>query len=134
MDQLRTSIGSKIRFLRKQAGLTICQLSEVSSVDGGFINCIERGKKTPSLSTLLKIAKALDITLGEIFSEQSPKIENTYDHQVSSQIRAILNRKPLDEREKFLAVLKTLKNKEMLSAIFAILYKKNRARRVLQPE
>ena len=134
MDQLRIIVGTRIRHLRKQAGLTICQLSEISGVDGGFINCIERGKKTPSLNTLLKITNALHVNIISAFSNQGPKIEEPYDYQVSSQIRAILNGKPHEEREKFLAVLKTLKDKTMLSAIFDILRKSNRTRDVLRAE
>lgn len=134
MDQLRITIGTKIRLLRRQAGLTICQLSEMSGVDGGFINCIERGKKTPSLHTLLKITNALNVGIVSVFSDQGPKIEESYDYQVSSQIRAILNGKPPEEREKFLAVLRTLKDRTMLSAIFDILRKSNRTRGALQAE
>lgn len=134
MDQLRTTIGTKIRLLRRQAGLTICQLSEMSGVDGGFINCIERGKKTPSLHTLLKITNALNVGIISVFSDQGPRIDESYDYQVSSQIRAILNGKQPEEREKFLAVLRTLKDRTMLSAIFDILRKSKRTRGALRAE
>ena len=130
MNRLHITVGTRIRFLRKQAGLTICQLAEMAGIDGGFINCIETGKKTPSLRTLEKIAKALNVPVVDIFSDQEVKVDNIYDHQVASQILAILSGKPLKEREQFLAVLKTLKNKETLSAIFQILHSGNRTRRL----
>lgn len=126
---MHIAVGTRIRFLRKQAGLTICQLAEMAGVDGGFVNCIENAKKTPSLRTLAKLAKALDVPMVEMFTERAQEAENIFDHQISSQIRAILNGKPREEREKFLAVLKTLKNKETLSAIFEILRMGNRTRR-----
>lgn len=129
MNQVNITVGTRIRSLRRQAGLTISQLAEMAGIDGGFINCIENGKKTPSLRTLAKVAKALNVPIMDIFSGQEFKVDNVYDHQVSSQIRAILKGKPQDEKEKFLTVLKTLKNKEILSAFFEILRTGPRGRR-----
>lgn len=129
MDYKHLNIGGRIRFLRKQAGLTLSQLAEMADIDGGFINCIESGKKTPSLRTLVKIARALNASIVDIFSEDDFKVKDVFDHQVSSQVRAILKGKPQQDREKFLAVLKTLKNREILSAMFDILHNGNRARR-----
>ena len=127
-----TMLGSRIKALRKQAGLTISQLAELADMDSGFLNYIENGKKAPSLNTLSKIAKALNVSLSEIFSAQIFKPENAFDHQVASQVRAILNGKSQEEKEKFLAVLKGLKNGEILSAIFKILRTANRTGRLTQ--
>lgn len=132
ITRIHITVGSRIRLLRKQAGLTICQLAEMAGIDGGFITCIETGKKTPSLRTLAKIAGALNVPLVDIFSDQEFKVENVYDHQVASQILAILNGKPPEEREQFLAVLKTLKNRKILSAIFQILHSGKRTRRLIR--
>ena len=134
MNRLHITVGARIRFLRKQAGLTLCQLSEMAGLDGGFLNCIETGKKTPSLRTLAKIAGALNVPVMDIFSDQELKVENIYGHQVTSQILAILNGKPPEEREQFLAVLKTLKNRETLAAIFQILHSGKRTRRLSRTE
>ena len=134
MNRLHITVGNRIRFLRKQAGFTICQLAEMAGIDGGFTNCIETGKKTPSLRTLAKIANALNVPIIDIFADQRFKVDNILDHQVSNQIRAILNGKPQKEREKFLAVLKTLKNRDTLAAIFEILRTGNRTRRLIRTE
>jgi transcriptional regulator with XRE-family HTH domain len=131
MDYKHLDIGDRIRFLPKQAGLTLNQLAEMADIDGGFINCIENGKKTPSLRTLGKIARALNVSIADIFSEHDFKVKDVFDHQVSSQVRAILKGKPQQEREKFLAVLKTLQNKGILSAVFDILHTGNRGRRLV---
>lgn len=130
--KLDIRLGLRIKALRKQAGLTTSQLAELADMDSGFLNYIENGKKAPSLNTLGKITKALNVSLSEIFSAQIFKPENTFDHQVANQVRAILNGKTQEEKEKFLAVLKSLKNKEILSAIFRILRTANRTRRLIQ--
>lgn len=124
--QLHVLVGLRIKGLRKQAGLTIGQLAELAGIDGGFLNYIENGKKTPSLETLGKLSKALNVSVAEIFSSEFFKIENVLDHQVASQARALLDGKTKPEKEKILAVLKCVKNKEILDAVFQILKKTNR--------
>lgn len=130
--KLDTMLGSRIKTLRKQAGLTISQLAEMADIDGGFLNYIENGKKAPSLDTLGKIAKGLSVSMADLFSPQVFKPENPFDHQVASQIKAILNGKSREEKEKFLAVLKGLKNSEILSAIHKIMRTANRTGRINQ--
>ena len=130
--RLNTMLGSRIKSLRKQAGLTISQLAEMAAMDSGFLNYIENGKKSPSLDTLGKIAKALNVSMAEIFSTNTFKPENAFDHQVANQVKAILHGKSKEEKDKFLAVLKGLKNSEILSAIHKIMRNANRTGRIIQ--
>lgn len=123
MEKIHVLIGARIRVLRKQAGLTINQLAEMADIDGGFLNYIENGKKSLSLETIEKLSNALNVPFVELFSKQAEKIENPLDYRISSQVRAILSGKNPEEREKFLAVLKNLKNKDTLAAVFRILKK-----------
>jgi transcriptional regulator with XRE-family HTH domain len=129
MHRLSIFVGNRIRSLRRQAGLTIEQLSEMADLDGGFIACIENGRKTPSLHTLLKLSEALHVPISNIFSEHDVKVQHSFDHQVATQIRAIMTGKPPAERRKFLVVLRTLKNRDILSAVFDLLHTANRTRR-----
>jgi len=130
--RMNIMLGSKVKVLRKQAGLTISQLAELAAMDSGFLNYIENGKKAPSLDTLGKIAKALNVSMSEIFSTHTFKPENTFDYQVANQVRAILHGKSKEEKDKFLAVLKGLKNSEILSAIHKIMRTANRTGRLNQ--
>jgi len=123
MEQLLVSIGTKIHFFRKQSGLTIWQLSEMSGVDGGFINCIEKGKKAPSLNTLLKIAGALNIGLTDIFSGRKVESEAPFGHRLHSQLRALLNGKSAEDQDKLVSILRALNDRELLAAVFKILRK-----------
>lgn len=59
-------LGKRIAFLRKQRGLTQLALSIESGLALSFISDLERGKRNPSIETLWKIAKALDVTLEEL--------------------------------------------------------------------
>lgn len=61
------AIGSKIRTLRKERGLTVERLSELSGVSTGIVSQVERGKANPSFSTLVQLAHGLGIPVGRLF-------------------------------------------------------------------
>ncbi len=62
-------IGPFIRELRKQRGLTMVQLAELTGFSQGYLSKVENSKSAPSVSTLIKIAKALNVRLSYIFGE-----------------------------------------------------------------
>ncbi|MEW6685413.1 MAG: helix-turn-helix transcriptional regulator [Candidatus Edwardsbacteria bacterium] len=64
---LLVNLGERIKKLRKAAGLTQTVLAETLDLSVNYIGAIERGKRSPSLKTLQKIAAALDVTLAELF-------------------------------------------------------------------
>ena len=51
--------GHVIREMRKQKGYTVYRLSDLSGVTQRTIACFEKGKISPTISTYLKIYKAL---------------------------------------------------------------------------
>ncbi len=60
-------LGKRIAFLRKQCGLTQLDLSLNSGLALSFISELERGKRNPSVETLWKVCKALNVSLEELF-------------------------------------------------------------------
>lgn len=60
------ALGEAIRTLRKEAGLSQEQLAEDAGTDLTQVGGIERGVRNPSYTTLLRLADALDTTVGEI--------------------------------------------------------------------
>ncbi|WP_082038843.1 helix-turn-helix domain-containing protein [Vibrio rotiferianus] len=61
-------VGKKIKEIRKKKSLTIEDLSEKSGVSVGHISRLENGKKSPTISTLEKLATALDVPVVYFFS------------------------------------------------------------------
>ena len=59
--------GKRVRSLRLAKGLTQVQLGEIANFDRNYIGMIERGERNPSLINLHRIAKALNISLSELF-------------------------------------------------------------------
>ena len=62
----RRVVGEKIRACRKQAGLTQEKLAEKSDLHHNFIGEVERGNMEISLTSLLKIAKALQVKVRDL--------------------------------------------------------------------
>lgn len=62
------TIAQAIREKRKELDLTQAQLAERSGVTQGHLSQIEKGDRRPSLTTLLKLRDALELTADE-FSE-----------------------------------------------------------------
>ncbi|MFI8714525.1 helix-turn-helix domain-containing protein [Brevibacillus brevis] len=73
MPSLLTIVGERIRFLRKNRGLTQEQLGEKVGLPQSYIGGIERGEKNVSLETLERIIYALDVNPEEIFKSGMDK-------------------------------------------------------------
>ena len=63
------AIGSALRDLREDRGLTARQLAEHANISAAMISRIENGQVSPSISTLNALSKALDVPLVSLFRE-----------------------------------------------------------------
>jgi transcriptional regulator with XRE-family HTH domain len=60
-------IGSRVRELREERGLTITDLANRAGLTRNAVSRIELGHRTPSVDTADKIAHALGVGPGELF-------------------------------------------------------------------
>ena len=68
--ELREAIANRIKELCKEKGITIYRLAQLSGVPHTTIMSIFSGAtKNPSVTTIDKLCKALDITLAEFFKD-----------------------------------------------------------------
>ena len=65
-DQALVKLGSKIAEFRKEKGFSQEELGFRISRARNYIGCIERGEKSPSIKTLQKLAKALDVKVKDL--------------------------------------------------------------------
>lgn len=65
-------VGTRIRALRTARGMTVTELARRAEVSTGLISQVERELSDPSLVTVRKIARALDIPLFSLFEEAEP--------------------------------------------------------------
>lgn len=71
-QQTRDRIGQRITALRRMAGLTQEELSEMSGLQRSHIGKIEKGRYAVTLETIQAIAEALDMTVDII----DPRLSN----------------------------------------------------------
>ena len=67
MRTTKELLGARIKELRKARRLSQDQLSEKVNIDPKHLSRIEVGKSYPSLATLEKIAKALNVEIKDLF-------------------------------------------------------------------
>lgn len=61
------NLGKNLRAARKKLDLTQEQVSERSGVQAGEISRIERGLRDPQVSTVEKLAAAVEVPPGRLF-------------------------------------------------------------------
>ena len=64
------ALGTRIRTIRRARRLTLRELSDRAGVTESFLSQVEREVATPSIATVRKVARALDLTIAELFAEQ----------------------------------------------------------------
>lgn len=59
------ALGSRIRAVRESRGLSIRDLAELAGINKSQIVRIESGQSDPHYTTLLRIARALEVSVGD---------------------------------------------------------------------
>ena len=66
----------RLKLLRKKLGISLEALAEKSGMTKSYLSKIERGLNTPSIAAALKLAKALNVKVEELFSEESARLDS----------------------------------------------------------
>lgn len=72
-DILTIDVGSRLRQLRTERGSSMRSLARLSGLSTNALSMIERGRTSPSVSTLYKLAEALDVPITAFFRLEPPK-------------------------------------------------------------
>lgn len=67
LDEVKTSLGKRLRELRQERGMSARALAEAAGVTGGFLSQVENGRVMPSVGSLIRLATALGTKVGEFF-------------------------------------------------------------------
>lgn len=65
----RETVGKNIKKYRLKAKLKLCDISLITNISTGYLFKIESGKSNCYLSTIIKIAEALNISLYDLFDD-----------------------------------------------------------------
>lgn len=71
-DKILTRIAEVIRKRREDMGLTVRALASRSGVSSSMISDVERAAKSPTISTLAALARALDMPLSTLVESEAP--------------------------------------------------------------
>ena len=72
MDSFLAAFSAHIRSIRLQRGLSQEDVAERAGIHVTYLSGIERGRRNPSVKSLYRIAKALDIPVREMFEFEAP--------------------------------------------------------------
>lgn len=61
--------GKRLKFIRRDNGLTQLELAEILDMSPNFIGMIERGERNTAVENVFKIARALNIKPSNLFEE-----------------------------------------------------------------
>ena len=84
-EQLRHII-ERIKIIRVQKGISQMELSLRSNLSQSFIANVEKGKKQPSVLTLIRIADALEVNPRDFF----PESDSGSKEEIKEKIKRLL--------------------------------------------
>lgn len=93
-DPFLTGLGERVRFFRRERGLTQQQLAELSHRKLEVISHVERGLRYTKLDTLVDIATALNVNVRDLIPDAATP-ESEAD-QLRADIVASINKLDID--------------------------------------
>lgn len=77
-EGISIDVGSRLRQLRQERGKSMRALARDSGLSTNALSMIERARTSPSVSTLYKIADALEVPITAFFRTEPPRQEIVY--------------------------------------------------------
>jgi transcriptional regulator with XRE-family HTH domain len=93
-------LGQEIRRRREARGMTLEMLAETAELTPNYIGSVEIGKRDPSLSTVLALAKGLGVRPGELFgtiaelsqtAEEAARLFDTMTPEMQKAVMSLLH-------------------------------------------
>lgn len=108
MSEITLIVGKRIRKIRKSKKLTLEQLAERCELHPVYIGQLERGEKNASLTTLEKVACALEISLVSLLEYSTANTENPKN--IPADCRNSISSMPPETHPVFYSLLKQIVN------------------------
>lgn len=70
---INDTFAGALRHYRKLAAMSQEDLASAASLDRTYISQLERGRKSPTLTTLARLAACLDLTVQQLLREPPPR-------------------------------------------------------------
>ena len=102
MDYKR--LGKRIREERLKLNLTQAQLAEDIDISDTYMGAIERGERSLTLDTLVRLVNRLGVTIDYMLSDAV----SDSDSNIMEQMKQIMDGQPLERKQMAVNVLRTL--------------------------
>lgn len=77
-EAFSVDVGQRLKQLREEQNISMRGLATKSGLSANALSMIERGKTSPSVSTLYKLSEALGVPITEFFNQQLERQEVVY--------------------------------------------------------
>lgn len=102
MDYKR--LGKRIREERQRLNLTQAQLAESIDISDTYMGAIERGERSLTLDTLVRLVNRLGVTVDYMLSDSV----SDNDSNIMNQFKQIIDRQSLERKQMAINVLRTI--------------------------
>ena len=102
-------IGKQIRLARRQKGMSVEQLAEQIGIEPASLSHIESGNRQTKLSTLVKIADKLEVSLDYLVARETPETSRLILKNFSDELAALTPKQAYLLLDRAAPVIKDLK-------------------------
>lgn len=105
MENITVTFGKRVRNLRTNKKLSQERLAELSGLHATYIGQIERGEKSPTLESIYKLSKGLQISLEELFKNMAGENSETiYADEIYNEMLTL----PQEKQKKVLQMIQQM--------------------------
>jgi len=106
-DEMDTAsaLGKRVQRLRQKVGLSQEQLAERAGISPKNISELENGRGNPTLSSLEGLARALSISMAELFDLEH---ERSSPEEIRRELQSLINEVSDEDRKIFYRLLRGL--------------------------
>lgn len=97
-------LGERIREERLRLHLTQAQLAEAIDISDTYMGSIERGERSLTLDTLVRLVNRLGVTVDYLLSDSV----TDSDTNIMEQFKQIIDQQPLERKQMAINVLRTI--------------------------
>lgn len=97
-------LGERIREERRKLGLTQAQLAEAVDISDTYMGAIERGERSLTLDTLVRLIDRLGVTVDYLLADSV----TDSDANIMEQFKQIIDGQPMDRKQMAINVLRTI--------------------------